>query len=508
MTRFEKIYLTLARITTWLHLRAGIYRLWSKMYQAIWERQRVPLKKFESLTDLVTYIRTLKWRPDTWRQLWDTFSNPYHIQYIANTDPKRAIGDCLPADTKLLKSDLTFVNISDVKIGDELCDGTGVAMVLNVWDKGVKEILDFKLNNGAVFSCTPDHKVFVVPKIRLCAGDKNKAVEVRAGDVEVGDDLLTPENIPEGTVSYSPELAWALGVFVADGWVDGNRACISGKDGHPKEQQKMQIQSIFKDTSWHPRYIRVYDESFLKLAKECGKGALLKKFPTVNVTKETAVNLLKGLEADANIRNGIIVYGTVSFTLTQQIRLLCRIVGKSCSIAKVDNHGGLGKNPIYRITVRNSLATKKFARVRSVAVSPATQVFDIETSTNRFYLPESDIVVHNCDEFSAYETEVLSTQNIGLAKPWEIANAEILTIMWLNPAPVEEGETISAGHNVCLLTHLDGSYSYMDYGYPGKRHGTISQVVADVLSTYAPKGVLISWGRSDRNLKCKEFGTA
>ena len=94
MTKWQEFKVGFLRALTWCIFRLGVYGTWSKAYQAIWERQREPLKQFSSMGDFVAYIRTFKWRPDSWRQLWDAYSNPYHVQWVANNDPLRLVGDC------------------------------------------------------------------------------------------------------------------------------------------------------------------------------------------------------------------------------------------------------------------------------------------------------------------------------------------------------------------------------------------------------------------------------
>lgn len=94
MTAFESFLVWIAQVASRLYIKGGIYKTWSKIYQFIWERQRRPLQKFESLEALVEYVKKLKWRADSWRQLWDAFSAPEHVQWIAETTPDKFIGDC------------------------------------------------------------------------------------------------------------------------------------------------------------------------------------------------------------------------------------------------------------------------------------------------------------------------------------------------------------------------------------------------------------------------------
>ena len=94
MTFFQKLFFLLWRAfqVTWVWL--GLYGLWSKVYRFVAEGHRHPIRDFADLSDLVRYLRDMKWRPDTWRQLWDAVSHPEHVQYLADTDPQRFIGDC------------------------------------------------------------------------------------------------------------------------------------------------------------------------------------------------------------------------------------------------------------------------------------------------------------------------------------------------------------------------------------------------------------------------------
>ena len=99
------------------------------------------------------------------------------------------------------------------------------------------------------------------------------------------------------------------------------------------------------------KYIGINSKELVKEYKELGVKAIYKNVGNVCITKENAELLLEGLKADASIRsNGkSITYGTISYKLVLQIRMLYKILGVQVTIKKVNNHGGLGKNPIYRI---------------------------------------------------------------------------------------------------------------------------------------------------------------
>ena len=78
----------------WFTMRCQVYNVWSHIYRFLFERKRAPLPSFGFLADLVVFVRGLKWRPDTWRQLWDAVSHPNHVMWLALNDPGKLVGDC------------------------------------------------------------------------------------------------------------------------------------------------------------------------------------------------------------------------------------------------------------------------------------------------------------------------------------------------------------------------------------------------------------------------------
>ncbi len=331
-------------------------------------------------------------------------------------------GDCLPTDTKVLGEGYKVRDVGDVQAGDVIMGDGRWTKVLHKWDKGVQPVLALKLNNGSTLRCTPDHKVFIVPRrTNGCSGERSTAVETLAKNVREGDDLLTAQDLPPGTGRLDSDLAWLLGTYVADGWSEPqeNRVCISGKDGHPKEAQKERVQEICDRFGlphyWHERYIRIVDSELTKMMASCGAHAPEKHLPSLDLDQATATAVLEGLAADASV-NKSLVYGTTSKELALQVRILFRILGQSTHIKCVEDHGGLGKNPIYRITVRQPAWTRNdnkevrpHARVQSIQVCEAVPTVDIETDTSRFYLPESDLVVHNCDDHTSLIAALAAT---------------------------------------------------------------------------------------------------
>ena len=310
-------------------------------------------------------------------------------------------GDCLPAETLLLRSDYQLIAISEIKVGDRIMGDGRWVEVTNTWDKGVQDTLEFNLSNGCTLRCTENHKLFVL------RGDakRGEEIEIRASEVRPGDTLLTPEKIPFGVEDLGPDRSYLLGIHVAEGWVDfgrdvPTRVSISGLDGYRKEANKHRVVEICErlgaDTRWHQKYVAINNKELAGWLSACGRGSINKHFPTLNFTEDTIATILEGLNNDADQRDG--VFSTISPTLALQYRLMLRMQGVSTHITRVEAHGGFGKNPIYRVTPRKLDSKANAAKVKSIGVGGEAQTFDIEVEGHRFYLPESDTVVHNCDD--------------------------------------------------------------------------------------------------------------
>lgn len=332
-------------------------------------------------------------------------------------------GDCLPADT-LLMTPSGYKRIADVVPGDTIMGDGDWVEVTNWWDKGDLPVIRFRLSNGGTFECTADHKVFVIPKTterRAYANSigyhpqylRENAIEKRGSDVVPGDRLLHADVLPEGTESLSFEDAWLLGLYVADGWVDYNengvptRVSISGQDGQRKEKNKSIVREICEmrgwTYNWNRKYIRINNPRLAQQFAQLGRRAAEKRLPHTNWTRETARWILGGLSEDASVRNKDTTFGTTSYVLALQIRALYRMLGARTSLTRVDNHGGFGENAIYRLIPAKQITKDgskpiEAVKVKSIEQGPTKHVYDIETSSHRFYLPEHDIIVHNCDD--------------------------------------------------------------------------------------------------------------
>ncbi len=334
--------------------------------------------------------------------------------------------DCLPLSTLVLRDDYTFAPIGSLAAGDRIMGDGAWTTVLDGCATGVKPILRFVLDNGCVLQASPEHRLLL-----------QDGTEKRAGQVCVGDRLLSPRSLPcgEREIEYpgisSEDLAWLVGTYVADGWVQHNGFFISGDDDNPKRgkrEQKDRAKAILETagikTWWGKKSMGAHERDLTAIMKRAGGVAPEKRVPDIAVTERQVRALLAGLQTDCSLANsGTLTHGTVSPTLALQLRVLYRMIGKSVHIRRWDEHGGLGENPIYRVTVRDhhepknalwetryeNLATS--ARVRSISESEPEMCCDITTDSGRFYLPETDLVVHNCEDLACWRAAELQVRH-------------------------------------------------------------------------------------------------
>lgn len=349
----------------------------------------------------------------------DTYQKPAHTLSL------RA-GDCIPGGSLLLREDGIMVPIEQIKEGDTVFDGNGWAKVTKWWHKGVQDIRALGLNNGGVFLSTDGHRMFRVPRNDQKVGVAQDAEEVLAKDLDIGDELLQPREMAfSESTTLSADEAFLLGVYIAEGSVrrrrvDGTVACvgiagIADSKGY-RERMIEAGERLGFTVKAHTKEVYLTDsgDTMHRLLDSCGTKAGVKRLPHVSWDPATAANILSGLDADGGMAtNGTnFVFSTTSKTLSVQYRLLQRILGRSTSIKMVVEHGGFGENPIYRVTVRKDNQRRPWAKIRTISAAAPAHVYDIETDSGRFYLPEQDIVVHNCDDYSSLTCAALGSLGI------------------------------------------------------------------------------------------------
>lgn len=341
--------------------------------------------------------------------------------------------DCLPAGTLLLKKGYELVPIENIKVGDEIWGYDRWSRVEGAVYKGILPVSTVSMNNGSSFTATGDHKVYIKrckyhPDIhgsatacfshregsRLENGHHEwEVVRVKVSELVEGMMLVTPERLPFGTEDMDPDRAYVEGLYLSDGWHQNTSFFISGQDGCPKESQKREVQAICErlgiPTTWYRKSLWVKDSEWTKRMHHMGGHAPDKRALSINLNEAAAVQMLRGIMADSgqNTHGTGRTFTSTSELLTIQTRLLHKMMGLSSSERFIPNHGGLGKNPIWRLGIRqrerNDAKAVKALRVDSVEPNMCElPVYDIQTDDHYVYLPRADVTVSNCDDLSIW----------------------------------------------------------------------------------------------------------
>lgn len=339
-------------------------------------------------------------------------------------------GDCFVEGTQMLRDDHVLVPVEHVRQGDRIWGLDRWSEVEAVWAKGPLPVDAVRLNNGSWMRLTSGHKAYVArcdrhearnaafaadeggPRPCSCPVPEREVVRVLVGDLRPGDVLTAPDRIPFGKAGMDPDRAYIEGLYLSDGWCEDYRFGISGQDGSPKEAQKREVEAACArlgiPTTWARKYIRVRDSEWTARLAGMGGHAPDKRMLSLDVDEATAAAYLRGIMVDsgANTRGLGRTFTTTSRTLWLQARLLHRMFGGTCGASYIEDHGGPGANPIWRLTTRTERRKDgkpgKLLRVReierSVAVAPC---WDLTTDDHKVYLPEADVTVSNCDDHSS-----------------------------------------------------------------------------------------------------------
>lgn len=346
-------------------------------------------------------------------QVWDSIPDLLTRRY----------GDCFPEGSLLLRDDYALIPIENVRIGDRIWGRDAWTTVKASVYKGVMSVDAMVLNNGSRVMLTGDHHVFVArcakhaPEINKgygcdCPFDERELMRVRMRDVQPKEMVLSPKRLPFGKQALDPDRAYVEGLYVADGWAENSRFCISGQDGCPKEEQKRAVERICKEfevhTRWNRKYIAVNDKEWALRMQQMGHLAPNKHVLSLDLNESAAAATLRGVMADGTRRkSGGWAFTTTSKQLALQVRLLQKMFGRSCSSIATVQPGiydsAFTKQPVWGVGIRDAQSKgDKQLRVKRIEQDIAElPCYDIETSDGFVYLPEYDTTVSNCKSLTA-----------------------------------------------------------------------------------------------------------
>lgn len=330
-------------------------------------------------------------------------------------------GDCFVHGSRVLRREgHQLVPIESIRPGDEIWGLDRWSRVERAWEKGILPTYKVLLNNGSGMRFTPDHKVWVAVCRRhatwkgapcSCSVADREVIVERVENLKPKDVVLQPSEIPFGSGEMDPDRAYVEGLYLSDGWSEETRFGISGQDGSPKEAQKRAVAEICAKlglkTRLHRKHISVNDRDWAERMARMGKSAPFKRVLSLNLSELPARRLLEGIMADAgkNTNGSGCTFTTTSRELWLQTRVLLKMTGRTCSSRYIEDHGGLGRNPIHRLGVREQIRSDgksmKLLRVEEV-IRDGLELpcMDLTTDDHCVWLPEADWTVHQCDDQS------------------------------------------------------------------------------------------------------------
>jgi hypothetical protein len=354
-------------------------------------------------------------------------------------------GDCFVQGTKVLKqAGHALVPIESLREGDVIWGYNKWTRVTKVFgDKGILKTWLVRLNNGSSMRLTPDHKVWIAdraphevtgefyeggksdgkakrkrPPVTL--PDSQRITNIRTiylRDLKEGDIVLQPDRVDYGTGTMDPDTALIEGFYLSDGWTNTKLShfSIAGQDGCPKEAQKRRVQEICErlgiKTSWARKDIRVRSREWAQRLATFGSHAPQKHAPSIDFEQPVADKLCEGIMADSGMNScgKTRTFTTTSRELWLQTRVLLKQQGITCSERYIVDHGGLGKNPIWRLQTRvpphlrdpsKKQGNGRLLMVKEI-IKDETELpcWDIETEDHFVWLPEADWTTRQCDDY-------------------------------------------------------------------------------------------------------------
>jgi len=357
-------------------------------------------------------------------------------------------GDCVTTDTKIIVVDAR--GHYRVKALSELRDDYHLYQALSydfssqrwvfkpitAWlDKGEQETYRVVQTTGYTFRCTAGHDLLLwsqkkeLWEERTLADACGQLHENGARSLKQNWTLLAARQIPclEQPSEYNDDLAWLAGAYTAEGWSDATHCGIarSGEDRVDVTRRLDALGMTYLVRDARPGtggYINVHQHALRPLLSVCGRCAKEKHFPwdllsaplpllqklfDGYVWGDTWVNPRVGDKTRSHSSH-VLMHSTISDELALQLKLAHLIFGRPLSGGgtPVVNHGGLGKNPIWRLWeatgahYQERMPQLTNIGVRRVEYAGVAPVCDITVADTHNFVLADGTLVHNCDDSS------------------------------------------------------------------------------------------------------------
>jgi radical SAM peptide maturase (CXXX-repeat target family) len=258
---------------------------------------------------------------------------------------------CFKKGTQILTED-GHRNIEDLRVGDRIYTASGnLHKVVKLNKRVSNDNRKLYISGAFPLECTNDHKIFA--KKFLYMGWKGKIHYSDPGfypvsELKKGDRVALPIlDISKNKENWlTDDMAYALGVYIADGYIGGNTVNIT--PGYDKDRFYLnclkKVGLLFRErsqrTSMRYEIVASYsqlNEKFYKLCLLCGAGSHLKHIPYIifESPRHIIEKVLEGyLETDGyqvplqKYNGGNIKINTVSSRLANDIMILLRALNQ------------------------------------------------------------------------------------------------------------------------------------------------------------------------------------
>jgi len=291
--------------------------------------------------------------------------------------------------------------------------------------QGKKEVFEIKLRNGSSVLSTKDHRFYRVfhPLRRWKKVKLQSLSEILSSKLKnYNDKLLCIRKIPSLNKKMDEDLLWVEGLYTAEGHFSSRSVVISNSDLKIINRLISILErhnipySVFKEKRKRKEIIKVFiKKSHLKnLLKNLGNKSTNKHFlnDRLSLSEPCLLSLLNGYSVGDGYmnpkRNGNckIIYNTTSNILARQLKLIHYILGRPLYSWFQVNHGGFGKNPIWRLyefptSHFNQEMFRGVSKVSIKKIEPVgkRKVYDITVADNHnFVTLDSGLIVHNCED--------------------------------------------------------------------------------------------------------------
>lgn len=402
-------------------------------------------------------------------------------------------GDCFTKGTVVLRrAGHALVPIESLRVGDEIWGQDRWSSVQATMEKGIRETWLVRLSNGGSMRLTPEHHVWravcdehaTQAKPCNCPTASRRRERVRVSELREKDVLLSPEKVAFGEKSSDPGRAYVEGLYLSEGWTDRPSAFfISGRDAHPREEQKREVASICErlgvPTRWAKRYLAIKDREWTAKIRAMGTHSWEKQALSLDHDETTSRELLRGILADSGrTQSGTgRSFSSASRALWLQTRVLLKAFGVSCAQDHLSSEqlqsyvppGSAPRREIWRLGIRStcefvgkiyerlwSAAKKKpktssrpapLLRVREIIRDGiAAPCFDITTDDHMVWLPEADWTTSQCNNGCA----------LVAALDLAIGHGAMFRAVALNPDQRDEDGKLQYSHVYTMIGIREG----------------------------------------------------